>query len=438
MGVKDTANLAMIPAAYAEDKVYSVLPSDGDGDFTFTRSGNGTRINKGGLIETLGSNVPRLNYRLDDDGNPSDCPELLMEPTRLNKIINSGDLSNASFTKAFVTTTANQAIAPDGTLTAAKLVSTSSSQARVYESVSTFGTIAIASVFVKLVPNGGQRFVSLSQFGASGSPTAIFDLKTGGVTGTSNVSDYGIQKYPNDWWRIFIKYSCSSGDSSHSIKLVMTENPTSYSVTTIGGEIYAWGFQLTDGSYGGYLTSYIPTGSSFVTRNADSCYLDPFSDLASDYPITIYCKLRVVATSNSQFIFSIQGGSTEYLTFKTFGTSAFHVSRRDTAADDIDTINFDHFTGSVMKVALRFKSNTSYDLYVNGTEIFDQPSGTDIEYAFTKVFIGLLRIVSDTNHRNPIDEFFIWNKNLTDAEMVEVTSYDSFREMAKQQTFKIK
>lgn len=437
MGVKDTANLAMIPAAYAEDKVYSVLPSDGDGDFTFTRSGNGTRINKGGLIETLGSNVPRLNYRLDDDGNPSDCPELLIEPTRLNKIINSGDLSAASFSKNGATATANQAIAPDGTLTAAKIVSTSTSQARVEESVTTFGTIAIASLFVKLVPNGGQRFVSLSQFGASGSPTAIFDLKTGGITGTSNVSDYGIQKYPNDWWRIFIKYSCSSGDSTHIIKLVLTENPTSFSTTTIGGEIYAWGFQLTDGAYGGYLTSYIPTDASTATRNADTCDLT-FSDLASDYPITAYCKLRVVATNSSQHIFSIRENSTRYLTFTTYGTSDVRINRRDSGADDSDIINFDNFTGSVMKVAIRFKSNTSYDLYINGIEVSDQPSGTDIDYTFSKVLLGTLRVASDNNYRNPVDEFFIWNKNLTDAEMVEVTSYDSFREMAKQQTFKIK
>ena len=46
MGLKDTASLALIPAAYKTSKIYSALPTDGDGDFTFTRSGNATRVTK--------------------------------------------------------------------------------------------------------------------------------------------------------------------------------------------------------------------------------------------------------------------------------------------------------------------------------------------------------------------------------------------------------
>ena len=32
-----TPSLAMIPSAYADSKVYSVLPNNGDGDFSFNR-----------------------------------------------------------------------------------------------------------------------------------------------------------------------------------------------------------------------------------------------------------------------------------------------------------------------------------------------------------------------------------------------------------------
>ena len=44
--------LALIPAAQG-DKFYSVLPSDGVGDFDFTRGSSATRINAQGLIETV-------------------------------------------------------------------------------------------------------------------------------------------------------------------------------------------------------------------------------------------------------------------------------------------------------------------------------------------------------------------------------------------------
>jgi hypothetical protein len=45
------ASLVVIPSGYKEDTVYSVVPSDGSGDLSFTRASNGTRINSAGLVE---------------------------------------------------------------------------------------------------------------------------------------------------------------------------------------------------------------------------------------------------------------------------------------------------------------------------------------------------------------------------------------------------
>jgi hypothetical protein len=83
--------------------LYSVLPSDGTGDFDFTRSGDATRINKEGLIETVGNNVPRLNYPLID-GVVSGCPSLLLEPKELIYCLFSNDfrsllVGNSSYSK---------------------------------------------------------------------------------------------------------------------------------------------------------------------------------------------------------------------------------------------------------------------------------------------------------------------------------------------------
>ena len=49
-----TPSLAMIPSAYADSKVYSVLPNNGDGDFTFNRDSSATRVGSNGLIQTVG------------------------------------------------------------------------------------------------------------------------------------------------------------------------------------------------------------------------------------------------------------------------------------------------------------------------------------------------------------------------------------------------
>ena len=47
----DDIGVAMIPSGYKEDKLYSVLPNDGDGDFDFSRATSATRVNSEGLIE---------------------------------------------------------------------------------------------------------------------------------------------------------------------------------------------------------------------------------------------------------------------------------------------------------------------------------------------------------------------------------------------------
>jgi hypothetical protein len=48
----DDASLIMFPSGYKEDKIYSLKPTDGSGDLTFTRASAATRVNAEGLIET--------------------------------------------------------------------------------------------------------------------------------------------------------------------------------------------------------------------------------------------------------------------------------------------------------------------------------------------------------------------------------------------------
>ena len=66
-----TPSLAMIPSAYADSKVYSVLPNNGDGDFTFNRDSSATRVGQNGLIQTVGyySNNLVTNGTFDTDSD---------------------------------------------------------------------------------------------------------------------------------------------------------------------------------------------------------------------------------------------------------------------------------------------------------------------------------------------------------------------------------
>ena len=57
----NNASLLLNPAgsiiSYQEDKIYSVLPKDGAGDFTFSGGDGGTRVNQQGYIEVTPANL---------------------------------------------------------------------------------------------------------------------------------------------------------------------------------------------------------------------------------------------------------------------------------------------------------------------------------------------------------------------------------------------
>ncbi len=427
MGVKDTANLALIPAAYKTSKVYSALPTDGDGDFTFTRTGSGTRINKAGLIETMATNVPRLNYRLDADGNVSSCPELLLEPQRTNSTTYSEDFTQTSYWNNVisVTATTNQTTAPDGTNTANKIQANSGTNFKILrKGAFTIPGGITMSMFVK---RGNHDYIT---FKAQGD--YYFNLNTlewGGI-----YSNVGYELYPNDWVRL---YATTSTSVFSYFGIYLTDSSFNQSWNATGNEfIYVWGAQYETGSY---LTSYIPslTGSA-VTRNIDSAYRQPFADLNNNYPITVAWTGTVDAISTNQTIFSIykNGSAVDYLRFSWANASFIQIERRR-STQDIDSTTYPVYIGDVKKVAIKFTSATTYKLYIDGIEIRNESSGTGLSWDFDSVVVGTTRIVSDTGFRNSADELFIFNKALTDAEMVEVTSYTSFTEMATQQQYTI-
>jgi hypothetical protein len=433
MGVKDTANLAMIPAAYAEDKVYSVLPSDGDGDFTFTRSGSGTRINKGGYIETMGNNVPRLNYRLDADGNPTECAELLLEESRRNLFLNSEDFTNGSWIKTRTTITGNQSIAPDGTNNADLLTGDGTGTSYVYDGVFLYSATYYISIFVKNI--NGNDF-TIQNFTQSG--TVVFDLVNKSITSTSGtISDAKIEQYQNNWFRVSAKITSTLGGANCNL---------GFGVKNYNGEqFYIWGAQVEDNASGGgvsNVSSYIPTSFSSVTRNVDSAYNQPFGDLTSDYPITLYWKGRITAYDSGGFNTQSFAGiaknndAVRYLNLKFYSTTQLQLERRNTTQRQ-NFITYTTQLDDVKKIAIKYISSTHVVIFIDGIEVFNNSSLDAVSWDFDSTYIGQFRYNADTGKRIPADELFVWNKALTDAEMVDVTSYDTFAEMATGQQYTI-
>ena len=126
-----TPSLAMIPSAYADSKVYSVLPNNGDGDFTFNRDSSATRVGQNGLIQEVGF----FGSELVNSWTNADFSSFASNGSNITQMVSSGSGNNcyslATFTSGktyelkFTSSqniTAQIRISPNTNLTSAQVV----------------------------------------------------------------------------------------------------------------------------------------------------------------------------------------------------------------------------------------------------------------------------------------------------------------------------
>lgn len=83
-GILLNASLLLIPSGYKANKLYSEIPTNGNGDLTWARTSTAIRTNSSSLLESMATGVPRLSYMYGS------CPAVLLEPQRTNLLVNSG------------------------------------------------------------------------------------------------------------------------------------------------------------------------------------------------------------------------------------------------------------------------------------------------------------------------------------------------------------
>jgi hypothetical protein len=228
-----------------------------DPRITFTRGSTGTYFGPDGIMRTAGVNEPRF----DHDPITGQSLGLLIEESRSNLLVNSDDFN--SWTKNNYNVSTNVITAPDGTLTADKIIPTNLNIYHdIFKTPSLSSNTYTLSIFAKAAE---QSFIRLRIDDGTLTRVAMFNLATGSVSSSVNVTSSTITPYPNGWYR------CSITVTTNIINVVFNSFPTSSTANYYTGDgtsgIYVWGAQLEAGAFP---TSYIPTTASTVTRSADN------------------------------------------------------------------------------------------------------------------------------------------------------------------------
>jgi hypothetical protein len=198
----DLASLVTIPSGYKVGTVYSVVPTDGAGDLSFTRSNDtATRVGPNGLIEKVRTNVALQSQSF---------------------------ATLAVWSTVSGTITNNAGTAPDGTNTASKIVA-GNSDPYVYQPLTLSGSVSV-SCYVKGVGSSIGKTARIL-VGAS-----LTDVTMSGA-----------------WQRISLSHN-ASGSELYGLEI---PNPA-----VSGDEVLMWGFQV---EYGDVVTDYIPTTTTAVS-----------------------------------------------------------------------------------------------------------------------------------------------------------------------------
>jgi hypothetical protein len=360
-----------------------------DSRVTFTRATTATFVGSNGLIQTAAINAPRFEY----DSVTLAPRGLLIEEARTNIQIQSEDFSTA-WVPTGISVSTNSTTAPDGNATADTLTASASPGNIVYLQPVGNGTTYTFSLFVKKLTSDT---VQINFSNVAEGPVFTFSTESFSVAASWTTS---VQKLNNGWYRITATRVSNTVFAGMQIRIANS-----------GEAIYAWGAQMEAGAFA---TSYIPTTTATVTRNADVATMTGtnFSSWYSQTEGTFVLDANGFIPSTLVSTYSVltasDGSFNNVQRIGIYSNFWFGETRTSGVGQSNLYVSNSYTPNTINKVAYTYKAN-DFAYSANAGAVQTDTSGTvptvidrmDIGSGFGVFFSGHIRRIAYYNTRLP-------------------------------------
>jgi hypothetical protein len=274
---------------------------------TFTRASTATYFDAKGILQTAASDAPRIDF----DPVTGICQGILIEEARTNLLASSSDFSNAWWGKTGCHVDVSPIAAPDGTLTASRLISDLDTANFVFLNRSVT-TVIDSSYSFSVFVRQGTAAKTMLYFSGSGQASVlvtwasgIASINAGTPTDAVTPTDIRFVLVGNGWYRL-------------SFTAIASETTTQYRVynsdfvsNVIGEYTDVWGAQVEASAP---VSSFIYTTSAAATRAIDATSVSgtPFADFYRQSEGTVLYRANYdygVDTLNSKAIRTFEFGN---------------------------------------------------------------------------------------------------------------------------------
>jgi len=370
-----------------------------DGRMTFTRTTDATHpatyVNSSGVVTAATNDQPRFDY----DPVTLACKGLLIEESRTN-LVDTSTLTSWS--------ASNCTVGADGTFATvgSYLITVTGASQSVVRAVSvTSGQSYSMSCYYK---RGNADWVRIA-LQSSGTNAAWFNLSTvsvgtiNGAGNTASITDAG-----NGWYRCVL--NVASAPSTGSLNFLSAVSNVDGVVGATAGQTYYMAAPQTE--LGAFATSYIPTTSAALTRNADVAVMTGtnFSDWfnASEGGAVIQVLPRTISGTRPAVEFDDNTANETIVLRGVAADPQLYVVDGGAAQTTLDAGTIT--ANAAYRLAGAWKSS-SFATAINGAASVSQLSGT-------YPTVTQARFGSDgTNYLNGwLQNFRYWPQRITNAE----------------------